>query len=74
MQTHLPISPNSLVELGRSHVKKFHTNISFVQHHGEINPHQLGYQGVTGWFNVTIEPEIVSTPDLCSQFLNGLFF
>jgi hypothetical protein len=53
----LCISPTSLAELGRSHVKKFHTNISFVQHHGEINPQQPGYHGVAGWFNVTIEPD-----------------
>jgi hypothetical protein len=57
MQTCHPISLTSLAKLGRSHVKKFHTNISFVQHHGEISPHQLGYHGVAGWFDVTIEPD-----------------
>jgi hypothetical protein len=53
----LPISPTSLAELGRSHVKKFHTIISFIQHHGEISPHQPGYHSVARWFNVTIEPD-----------------
>jgi hypothetical protein len=53
----LPISPTLLVELGRSHVKKFYTNNSFVQHRGEISPHQPGYQGVAGWFSVTMEPD-----------------
>jgi hypothetical protein len=36
------ISPTSLAELGRSHVKKFYTNIYFVQHHGESSPQQVG--------------------------------
>jgi hypothetical protein len=57
MQTCLPISLTSLAKLGRIHVKKFHTNISFIQHCGEISPHQLGHHGVGGWFNVTIEPD-----------------
>jgi hypothetical protein len=43
--------------LGRDHVKKFHTNISFIQYRGEISPHQPGYHGVAGWLNVTIEPD-----------------
>jgi hypothetical protein len=53
----LPISPTPLTELGRSHVKKFHTNIYFVQHYGEISPHQPEYHDVAGWFNVIIEPD-----------------
>jgi hypothetical protein len=48
----LPISPTLLAELGRRHVKKFHTNICFVQHRGESNPHQPGYHGLTGWFHI----------------------
>jgi hypothetical protein len=38
METHLPISRTPLAELRRSHVKKFHTNIYLVQHHGESSP------------------------------------
>jgi hypothetical protein len=53
----LLISPTSLAELARSHIKKFHTNISFIQHHGEISPHHTGYHDVAGWFNVTKDPD-----------------
>jgi hypothetical protein len=42
-KTYLPISPTSLAEVGRSNVKKFHTNICFVQH------------SLAGWFNITVE-------------------
>jgi hypothetical protein len=52
----LLISPTSLAELGRSHVEKLHTNICFVQHHGESSPHQSGYYSLAGWFHITIEP------------------
>jgi hypothetical protein len=38
----LPISPTLLTKLSRSHAKKFHTNISFIQHVGEISPHSQG--------------------------------
>jgi hypothetical protein len=38
----LPISPTSLAERGISNVKKFHTNVCFVQHSGESSPHQPG--------------------------------
>jgi hypothetical protein len=38
----LLISLTSLTKLGRSHIKKFHTNICFIQHHGESSPHQQG--------------------------------
>jgi hypothetical protein len=53
----LPISLTSLAELGRSHVKKFYTNIYYVQHLGESSPHQPGYHGLAGWFHITIEPD-----------------
>jgi hypothetical protein len=53
----LPISPTSLTELARSHIKKFHTDISFIQHHGEISPHRTRYHSVARWFNVTKEPD-----------------
>jgi hypothetical protein len=53
----LPISPTWLVEFGRGHVKKFHTNICFVQHHEESSPHQRMYHGLAGWFHITIEPD-----------------
>jgi hypothetical protein len=53
----LPISSTLLAELGRWHVKKFHTNIYFVQHHGESSPHQSRYHGLAGWFRTTIEPD-----------------
>jgi hypothetical protein len=57
-ETHLPISPTSLGKLVRSNVKKFHTNICFVQHSGETSPHQSqGCHSLAGWFNVTIEPD-----------------
>jgi hypothetical protein len=49
--------PTSLAKLGRSHVKKFHTNIYFIQHCGESSPHQPWYQGLTGWFDITKEPD-----------------
>jgi hypothetical protein len=52
----LLISLTSLTELGRSHIKKFHTNICFIQHHGESSPHQPGYHGLASWFHITIEP------------------
>jgi hypothetical protein len=51
------ISPTSLGEHGRSNINKFHTNICFVQHCGESSPHQPGYHGLAGWFNITIEPD-----------------
>jgi hypothetical protein len=38
-ETRLPISPISLAELGRSHVKEFHINICFIQHRGNSSPH-----------------------------------
>jgi hypothetical protein len=53
--SNLPISLTSLVEFGRSHVKKFHTNIYFIQHYGQSSPHQPGYHGLAGWFRITIE-------------------
>jgi hypothetical protein len=56
-ETRLSISPTSLDELERSYVKKFHTNICFVQHCGESSPHQPGYHGLAGWFHITIEPD-----------------
>jgi hypothetical protein len=52
----LLISPTSLAELGRIHVKKFCTNIYSVQHHGESSPHQSGCHGLAGWIHITIEP------------------
>jgi hypothetical protein len=42
MKMCLPISPTSVVELGTCNVKKFHTNIYFIQHNGESSPHQPG--------------------------------
>jgi hypothetical protein len=56
-ETHLPIRPTSLAELGISHVKKFHTNIYFVQHCEESSHHQSGYHGLASWFHITIEPD-----------------
>jgi hypothetical protein len=47
--------PTSLVDLGRRHVKKFHTNIGAIQHYEESSPHQLAYQGLAGSFDTTIE-------------------
>jgi hypothetical protein len=73
-ETRLLISPTSLAELGRRHVKKIHTNICFIQHHGESSPHQPGYHSLTGWFYITIEPD--ANHDyygLWGQFLHGLF-
>jgi hypothetical protein len=55
--TRLPISPTSLIELGRRHVKKFYTNICFVQHYGESSPHQSGYHDLADWFHITIDPD-----------------
>jgi hypothetical protein len=52
----LPISPTLLAELERSHIKKFYTNVCFIQHRGESSPHQPGYHGIVGWFHITIEP------------------
>jgi hypothetical protein len=57
-ETHLLISPTLFTKLGRSHVKKFHTNIYFIQHHEESSPHQSGYHGHVGWFHITIEPDV----------------
>jgi hypothetical protein len=57
METHLSISPISIAELWRSHVKKFHVNIYFIQHHGESSPHPLAYRSLAGWFHITIEPD-----------------
>jgi hypothetical protein len=42
-ETCLLISPTSLAELERSHVKKF--------------SHQSGYHSLVGWFHITIESE-----------------
>jgi hypothetical protein len=53
----LLISPTSLAEFGRNHVKKFHTNIYFVQHYEKSSPHQPRYHGLAGWFHITIEPD-----------------
>jgi hypothetical protein len=53
----LHVCPTLLTELGRSHVKKIHINNNFVQHRGDISPHQPRYHDVAGWFNVTIEPD-----------------
>jgi hypothetical protein len=53
-----PISPTSVIELGRSHVKKFHANIYFIQHSGESTPHQPGYHGLAGCFYIIIEPNV----------------
>jgi hypothetical protein len=52
----LQIGPTSLTELGRSNVKKFHTNIYFLQDRGESSLHQPGYHSLASWFNITIEP------------------
>jgi hypothetical protein len=57
-ETRLPISPTSPTKLGRSHVKKFHTIIYFIQHCGENSSHQLGYHGLADWFHITIEPDV----------------
>jgi hypothetical protein len=53
----LRISPTSLAELGRSNIKKFHSNIYFVQYRGESSPHQPVYHGLAGWFNIIIAPD-----------------
>jgi hypothetical protein len=53
----LHVCPTSLIKLGRNHVKKFLTNIYFVQHRGENGPHQPGYHGLASWFHITIEPD-----------------
>jgi hypothetical protein len=55
-ETCLLISTTSLSELGRRHIKKFYTNIFFIQHRGKSSPHQSGYHGLAGWFHITIEP------------------
>jgi hypothetical protein len=47
--------PTSLAELETSHAKMFHTNIYFVKRCGESSPHQPGYKGLAGWFDITIE-------------------
>jgi hypothetical protein len=74
-ETRLPISPISLGELERSHVNMFHTNICFVQHRGESNPHQSGHHDLTGWFHITIESDANREySSLSGQFLQGLFF
>jgi hypothetical protein len=50
--------PTSLIKHGRSHVKKFHTNVYFIQRRGESSPHQPWYdQGFAGWFDNRIEPD-----------------
>jgi hypothetical protein len=55
-KTRLPISPTSLAEHGRSNVKKFHTNICFIQHSVErVVLTRQGYHSLAGWFNITIE-------------------
>jgi hypothetical protein len=54
-EAHLSISLTSLVELVRNHLKNFYTNIYFIQQHRESSPHQPGYHGLDGWFNITIE-------------------
>jgi hypothetical protein len=56
-EMHLSISPTSIVELWRRHVKKFHVNIYFVQHCGESSPHQPPYHDFAGWFHITKEPD-----------------
>jgi hypothetical protein len=56
-ETRLPISHTTLAVLGRSHVKKFHTYICFIQHRGESSPYQPGYHSLAGWFHITIEPD-----------------
>jgi hypothetical protein len=56
-ETRLLISPTSLTEHRRSHVKKCHTNICFAQHHGESSPHHPGYHSLAGWLHITIEPD-----------------
>jgi hypothetical protein len=54
-ETRLPISPTSLTKCGKSHIKKFYTNIYFIQHREESSPHQSGYYGLASWFHITIE-------------------
>jgi hypothetical protein len=56
-QPRLHVCPTSLAEIGISHVKTFYTNFGIVQRHGQSSPHQPGYQGVVGWFDITIEPD-----------------
>jgi hypothetical protein len=74
-ETRLLTSPTSLTKLGRSHVKKFRTNIYFVRHHGESSSHQLGYHGLAGWSHITIEPDAnCEYSSLWGQFLHNLFF
>jgi hypothetical protein len=68
-----PISPTSLVEHGRSNVKKFHTNICFVQHRGDSSPHQPWYHGLAGWFNVTIEPDAYRENSWLVRLVSPLF-
>jgi hypothetical protein len=73
-ETHLLISPTSLTEHGRRHVKKFYANICFVQHRGESSPHQSGYHGLAGWFHIIIEPDANREYfNLWGQFLHDLF-
>jgi hypothetical protein len=57
METCLLISPTLVTELRRSHVKKFHTNICSIQHHGESSPYQPGYHSLASWSHITIEPD-----------------
>jgi hypothetical protein len=77
-ETHLPISPTSLDELGRSHIKKFHINICFIQHRGESSPHQPVYHDFTSLFHIIIEPDAnheyceVNFSIIC--FLNNVIF
>jgi hypothetical protein len=56
-EIHLPISLTSLAKLGRSHVKKFHINMCFVQHRGKSSPHQPGYNSLASRFHIIIEPD-----------------
>jgi hypothetical protein len=77
-ETHLPISPTSLDELERSHIKKFHINICFIQHRGESSPQQSGYHDFTSLFHIIIEPDAnheyceVNFSIIC--FLNNVIF
>jgi hypothetical protein len=38
-QPRLHVCPTLLIEIGRSHVKKFHINFGVVQHRGQSSPH-----------------------------------
>jgi hypothetical protein len=56
-QPWLHVCPTLLAEIGRSHVKKFHTNFGVVQRHGECSSSLVRYQGIAGWFDITLEPD-----------------